>query len=138
MKGFKKGVKFCTSADHHFAQGGAVKEKPFKQDIRAAAKATKSAPKQTRPASDYKPGANREANIRDGFAPDLPKAARDEIERRFKPEPIKKARGGGILGQVAAKIAPAAGSAVRSAPKPAANARAVPGVNRKPMFGKIL
>lgn len=73
MKGYHKGVNIRSSADRHFAEGGSVK---------------KDTPK--RPASDYTPGANREANKRDGWAPNLPKAARDDIEARFGKHPPKQ------------------------------------------------
>ena len=49
---------------------------------------------------------------------------------------VRKPRGGGVLGQVAAKIAPAARSAALPRPAPAAGARGVPGHSAKPLIGR--
>jgi hypothetical protein len=153
MKGYSKGCGFKTSADKHFAEGGKVRAPIVRKKAATQSK------------NDFVPGGNKEANIRDGFSPNLPKAARDDIEKRFgKNPPVKKAmggmigkvngdqgtmspnpRGGGILGRVAAKLHPLGTSpkaptadprASLPRPAPAANARSVPGRDAKPMFGR--
>jgi hypothetical protein len=60
------------------------------------------------PANDYEPGLNKKANLKAGWAPNLTKAERDDIERRFPPgytpsqinkkAMVKKAKGGKVVG----------------------------------------
>lgn len=84
MKGYAKGVNFKTSADCHFAEGGRV----------------------SRPASHYQPGANKVENLKEGFAPNITKAEKDDLRKKFGAQytakeasqmPIKKADGGHIV-----------------------------------------
>ncbi len=173
MKGYSKGVNFKTSADcHGYADGGAVK----------------------RAQSDFTPGANKAANVKDGWAPGISKAERDDVTKRFGAQPksdpplvaanpvkkslggaIKKAvkkvakvsvnpiaatkstigavkqaapmaksamnalpkppmpKGGGILGRIASKMAPAPSMPSLARPAPAAG-NGVPSFNRAPMI----